>query len=180
MKFLKWSLIIIGSLLILAFATFELMKYQTKQASPEAEVAYTNGGLKIDIDYSRPHKKGRTIFGGLVPFDTTWRTGANEPTTFLTDKDLMIAGRTLPAGKYTLWVVPHRENWDVIFNTKMYGWGINMQGKASRDTDADAMITTVPVQMLPEELEQFTISLEDPLPTLVLAWDRTKVEVPLR
>ncbi|MGV9012741.1 MAG: DUF2911 domain-containing protein [Flavobacteriales bacterium] len=180
MKFLKWSLIILGSLLILAFATFELMKYQTKQASPEAEVAYANGGLKINIDYSRPHKKGRTIFGGVVPFDTTWRTGANEPTTFLTDKDLMIAGKTLPAGKYTLWVVPHRENWDVIFNTKMYGWGINMQGKASRDTDADAIITTVPVQVLPEELEQFTISLEDPLPTLVLAWDRTKVEVPLR
>ncbi|MBP9160662.1 MAG: DUF2911 domain-containing protein [Flavobacteriales bacterium] len=181
MKLLKWFLIIIGALLILAFAAFQLMKYQTKQASPESEVAYANGDLKINIDYSRPSKKDRTIFGGLVPYDTTWRTGANEATTFETNQDLMIGGKTLLAGKYTLWTVPHPETWEVVFNKKMYGWGVNMKEQASREPAEDAVVTTVPVQTLPRELEQFTISVvDDTVPLLVLAWDQTKVEVPLR
>ena len=181
MKILKWFLIIIGALLILAFAAFQMMKYQTKQASPEAEVAYANGDLKIDIDYSRPYKKGREIFGGLVPYDVTWRTGANEATTFETNQDLMIGGKTLLAGKYTLWTVPHAENWEVVFNKKMYGWGVNMDEKASREPAEDAVVTTVPVETVPREVEQFTINVVDGnVPTLELVWDKTKVSVPLR
>lgn len=181
MKVLKWFLIIIGALLILAFAAFRMMKYQTKLASPESEVHYANGGLKIDITYCRPYKKGRVIFGGLVPYDKTWRTGANEATTFSTDQDLTIDGKTLPAGKYTLWTVPHADNWEVVFNKKMYGWGVSMDEQASRQPEADALVTTVPVRTLPREMEQFTIAVEDAaVPTLTLAWDKTQVEVPLK
>ena len=181
MKVLKWFLIIIGALLVLAFAGFKVLQHQTKKASPEGNVAYVKGDLKIDIFYNRPYKKGRVIFGGLVPYDVTWRTGANEATTFTTNKDLTIGGKMLSAGKYTLWTVPHAENWEVVFNKKMYGWGVDWDEKASRDPMEDAVVTTVPVQIMPSVLEQFTISVEDATePTLVLAWDKTRVAVLLQ
>ena len=133
------------------------------------------------MTYNRPYKKGREIFGGLVPYDEVWRTGANEPSTFTTNKDLTIGGKVLPAGKYTLWTIPHADNWQVIFNKRMYNWGINMEGKASREPGDDAVEVTVPVETLPDEVEQFTISVEDAaVPRLVLAWDRTRVSVPLK
>ena len=142
---------------------------------------YTKDDLKIEVAYSRPYKKGREIFGGLVPYDQVWRTGTNEAAIFETNKDLMVGGKKLPAGKYTLWTIPHEKNWEVIFNTKMYRWGINEDGKASREADADAASLTVPVEALPKEMEQFTISVQDAkVPTLVLAWDRTQVSVPLQ
>lgn len=181
MKVLKWFLIIIGALLVLGFAGFKVMQHQTKKASPEGTVAYANGDLKIDVFHNRPYKKGRVIFGGLVPYDEVWRTGANEATTFTTNQDLSIGGKLLPAGKYTLWTVPHADSWQVFFNKRMYNWGVNMDGVASRDPAEDAVEVTVPVEVLPEVVEQFTISVEDAeVPTLVLAWDRTKVSVPLR
>jgi len=137
--------------------------------------------LKIDITYCRPFKKGRVIFGGLVPYDVVWRTGANEPTTFTTNEELTVGGKVLPAGKYTLWTLPHADNWEVFFNKKMYNWGINMDGVASRDPAEDVMAVSVPVEALPEELEQFTISVEDAkVPTLVFTWDKTRVSVPLQ
>ncbi len=181
MKVLKWFLIIIGAVLVLGFVSFKVMEHQTKKASPQATVNYVKDDLKIDIIYCRPYKKGRVIFGGLVPFDEVWRTGANEPTTFTTNEELTIGGKVLPAGKYTLWTMPHADNWQVFFNKGMYNWGLNMDGVASRDPAEDAVEVTVPVEELPEVLEQFTISVADAdVPTLVLAWDKTKVSVPLR
>ncbi|HQV40120.1 MAG: DUF2911 domain-containing protein [Flavobacteriales bacterium] len=181
MKALKWFLIIIGTLLVLGFCSFKWMEHQTKKASPEATVNYVKDDLKIDITYCRPFKKGRVIFGGLVPYDVVWRTGANEPTTFTTNEELTVGGKVLPAGKYTLWTLPHADNWEVFFNKKMYNWGINMDGVASRDPAEDVMAVSVPVEALPEELEQFTISVEDAkVPTLVFTWDKTRVSVPLQ
>lgn len=180
MKFLKWFLIVLGALLVLGFCSFKWMEYETKKASPEATIHYVNGDLKVDITYCRPYKKGRVIFGGLVPYNEVWRTGANKATTFTTNKDLTIAGKVLPAGKYTLWAMPHADNWGVFFNKKMYNWGINMDGKASRDPAEDVVEVTAPVEALPEAMEQFTISVEDArVPTLVFAWDKTRVAVPL-
>lgn len=151
-----------------------------QQASPADHVAYAKDGLEIDIEYCRPYKKDRVIFGGLVPFDEVWRTGANRATTFATNRDLVIGGKKLTAGKYTLWTIPHPGSWQVIFNKKMYNWGINMDGKASREPAEDALGVSVPVEELAHAVEQFTISVDDPGPVLVLAWDRTKVTVPLK
>ncbi len=181
MKLLKWFLIVLGALSVLGLCSFKWMENRTTKASPEATVNYVKGDLKIDITYYQPYKKGRVIFGGLVPYDEVWRTGANKATTFTTNKDLTIDGKTLPAGKYTLWTTPHADKWDVFFNKKMYNWGINMDGKASRDAEEDVVAVTVPVEALSKEMEQFTISVEDAkVPTLVLAWDKTKVAVPLQ
>ncbi len=133
------------------------------------------------MNYSRPSKNGRGIFGELVPYGRVWRTGANEATTFSTNQALNIAGKTLPAGKYTLWTIPNADNWQVIFNKRMYSWSINMEGEASRDPADDALEVTAPVEQTSKVVEQFTINVVDSaVPTLEFVWDRTKVSVPLK
>jgi hypothetical protein len=180
-KFLKWALIILGSLILIGFVGMNVMKSQTKKASPEGNVAFTKGDLQVDIFYCRPSKKGREIFGGLVPYDETWRTGANEATTFTTNKDLLIGGQQLPAGKYTLWTIPGKAAWKVIFNKEMYGWGVDFNKKAQRKPESDALVATVVPEVTPEVTELFTISVVDAEVTaLVLTWDQTRVAVPLR
>ncbi|MFT3886481.1 MAG: DUF2911 domain-containing protein [Flavobacteriales bacterium] len=180
-NFLKWALIIVGGLFIIGFVGLRIMKHQTKKASPEATVSYDKDGLKVDIFYNRPYKKGRQIFGGLVPYGEVWRTGANEATTFTTDQELTIGGQKLPAGHYTLWTIPGATEWTVIFNSRMYGWGVDFNRKASRDPSADVLQVKEPVMPTSGEVEEFTISMQDaPVPTLVLEWDRTRIAVPLK
>lgn len=165
----------------LLFAFNPATPVQKPKASPAATATYNKDGLKIEVDYSRPSKKGREIFGGLVPYDEVWRTGANEAATFETNKDLLIDGKTLPAGKYTLWTIPHEKTWEVIFNKEMYPWGTNEKGMASRDAASDAVIVTVPAVILPEVVEQFTVDIKDEkVPTLVLSWDAVQASVPLK
>lgn len=180
-KFLKWALILVGGLFVLGFVGLRIMKHQTKKASPEATVNYNKDGLQLDVFYNRPYKKGRAIFGGLVPYGEVWRTGANEATTFTTNQELTIGGQKLPAAQYTLWTIPGETEWTVIFNKKMYGWGVDFNRKASRDPAADALQVKVPVAPTASEVEQFTISFEDTtVPNLVMEWDHTRIAVPLK
>lgn len=180
MKILKWLLIIILGLALLGFAGFQFMKYNTKKASPEETVVLDEGGTHIEVFYNRPSKRGREIFGGLVPYNEVWRTGANEATTFSTDTDLRIGEQVLPAGKYTLWTVPGPDRWTVIWNDKMYPWGVSMEGVASREEAHDALVAEFPAGTLVNPTEQFTISLEPGIPMyLVLEWDATQVTIPM-
>ncbi len=169
-------------ILVLAVAGYSIREYmisQTKKASPEQIVNYTKGNTELEVFYNRPSKKGRVIFGELVPYDVTWRTGANEATTFKTTTDLTIMGKTLPKGKYTLWTVPSASSWPVIFNDEMYLWGTGSNG-ASRNSDSDALSVTVPVNTTPET-ELFTITLDEvgEQVHLKLTWDTTTVAVPI-
>lgn len=179
MKFLKWFLIILGSLLLLGFVGFKFMQHNTKKASPEATVQFSQNGLDLEVFYNRPGKKGRVIFGGLVPYDKVWRTGANEATTFETNKPLVIGGTTLPAGKYTLWTIPGQAEWTVIFNKKMYPWGVDWNTNASREAAHDALRIVVPVERTTTTTELFTIAVEPSPLALTLAWDDVRVSVPL-
>src|SRR5688572_21647276 len=97
-KFWKWFLIVVVSLGVILFAFFKVMQYQTKKASPEETAEYKNNGKDIKVEYCSPSKRGREIFGSLVPYNEVWRTGANEATTFETATDLTISGKKLPAG----------------------------------------------------------------------------------
>jgi len=179
MKYLKWFLIVLGSLLLLAFAGFKFMQYNTKKASPEATVVYSQDGLDLEVFYNRPGKKGRVIFGGLVPYDKVWRTGANEATTFTTSKALTIGGTVLPAGTYTLWTIPGTTEWTVIFNKKMYPWGVDWNSVASREAAHDALRVVVPVEAVPTSEELFTIAFQPSPLAMTLTWDQTRVTVPL-
>lgn len=180
-KFLKWAAIVVVSLVVILFGLAKYMGHQTKKASPEATVEYSKNGKKISVFYCRPSKKGRVIFDSLVPYGQVWRTGANEATTFETGTDLEIGGKLLKAGKYTLWTIPNKEEWTVILNSKQYSWGLNFDGTSPREPEADVLQVKVPVEELPATVEMFTISFEDAVAlNMVLAWDKTKVAVPIK
>ena len=93
------------------------------KASPAAVATGKINGATISINYSSPSVKGRQIWGALVPFNEVWRAGANEATTFETDKDLTIEGSKLPAGKYSFFVIPKEKECIIIFNKEAKQWG---------------------------------------------------------
>lgn len=180
-KYLKWTLISIAGLAVLLFVAFKVLQSQTKKHSPEQTVTFAQADTEISVFYNRPFKKERVVFGELVPYGEVWRTGANEATTFTTNKDLRFGNQTLPAGAYTLWTIPGPEEWTIIFNNKQYGWGVGFDGKASRDPEADVLQVKAPVTPLNQTVEQFTISFDEGMEkALVLAWDRTRVRAPFR
>jgi hypothetical protein len=94
-----------------------------EKASPAAVATGKINGATITINYSSPSVKGRQIWGALVPFNEVWRAGANEATTFETDKDLTIEGSKLPAGKYSFFVIPKEKECVIIFNKEAKQWG---------------------------------------------------------
>lgn len=181
-KSLKTGLKIGGIIALLGVLLLLIIRYTTKAHSPEDVVTYSQEDLQIKVVYNRPYKKDRVIFGNLVPYDEVWRTGANEATTFETNQDILVDGSILKAGKYTLWTIPMENSWKVIFNSQMYPWGINLDKEAYRDPKFDSLILERPVEKVEDVLEQFTIQFEenDDFVTLVLAWDHTKVSVPLK
>jgi hypothetical protein len=96
---------------------------KSNRPSPPRSASGQAGDIKITIDYGAPSVKGRTVYGNLVPYNKVWRTGANEATTFSIDKDAKINGKTLAAGKYSLFTIPGKEEWTVIFNKNPNQWG---------------------------------------------------------
>ncbi len=179
-KALIWIALVVGVLVLLSLIAWPVLKQQTKKASPEETVELKSGDLELSVYYNRPSKKGRVIFGELVPYNEVWRTGANEATTFTTNKDLLIDGQTLAAGKYTLWTIPDEDNWTVIFNDKMYGWGISFSGGASRNPEHDVLKTMAPIINQKDVTEMFTIALEEDPLAMTLAWDQVKIRVPMQ
>jgi hypothetical protein len=113
------------------------------QASPAATATGKVGEATITINYSSPAVKERKIWGGLVPFDKVWRAGANAATTFETDKDIMVEGQKLPAGKYSLYALPGEKEWKVFLNSETGQWGIKRSGESTRDPAKDVLEVTV-------------------------------------
>src|SRR5688572_33427981 len=93
------------------------------QPSPKGEVEQVVGLTKIEVEYSRPSVKGRKIFGDLVPFGAVWRAGANKCTIIETSGPILIEGRELPAGKYSMFAIPTRDSWVLIYNRNTELWG---------------------------------------------------------
>ena len=153
-----------------------------KRLSPKDTVKFELNDLKLEVFYNRPYKKNREIFGALVPYNQVWRTGANEATTFETNENLEVNGMPLMAGKYTLWTVPKDSIWEVIFNSKQYSWGVNAEMKPMWDPNYDVLNVKVPVQKIDATIEQFTIAFDNSTDNLFLtmAWDNTKIAVPLK
>ncbi|MGM0934531.1 MAG: DUF2911 domain-containing protein [Bacteroidota bacterium] len=179
---LKTTLKILGIILVLSAGIIYFLRTTTKTHSPEETVTFSKGDLELEVFYNRPYKKDRVIFGELVPYNEVWRTGANEATTFTTNKDILVDGSELKAGKYTLWTIPMEESWKVIFNSKMYPWGIDLEEKAYRDPEYDMLVLEVPASISETSIEQFTILFEETndLIFMVLSWDKTRVAVPIK
>ncbi|MFC0605158.1 DUF2911 domain-containing protein [Winogradskyella pulchriflava] len=150
--------------------------------SPKDTAKITLNDLKLEVEYNRPSKRDRIVFGALVPYDRVWRTGANEATTFETNQNLLIDGILLKKGKYTLWTVPMENSWKVMFNSKQYEWGVDEKMEPMWDPNYDVLEIVVPSQDLEETVEQFTIAFDNKLGTLKLtmAWDQTLIEIPMK
>ena len=162
------------------FVIGPIMLKQTKKHSPEKNITYNQEDLELKVFYCSPSKKDRKIFGELVPYGEVWRTGANEASTFSTNKDLSIDGKTLAKGTYTLWTIPRETTWDLIFNSEMYEWGVNYTDqKPAREPKYDVLVTTVTVSKSLTTTESFTISFSDigTASVMTLAWDNVVVPV---
>jgi hypothetical protein len=171
-KFLKISLFVIIGLVV---AFFGLRAY-TKSHSPAQTVEVNHDGLIVKTSYSSPHKKGRVIFGELVPYGKVWRTGANEATLIEFNQAVKVAGKELKAGKYSLWSIPAAGDWTIIFNGETGQWGTNY------DEEEDVLRVTVPSAKTPATAEQLAITFNK-VPAgadMVLHWDNTAVTVPIR
>lgn len=180
--FLKRLLIILAVIAVGLFLYSHFVEdIFSKRLSPKDTVKFELNDTKLEVLYNRPLKKGREIFGALVPYDQVWRTGANEATTFTTNKFLVIDGTTVPTGTYTLWTVPQDSIWKVFFNTKEYPWGVDEQMRPMREPKYDLLEVNVPVIHLDTTVEQFTIAFDNTTDNLKLtmAWDHTKIEVPM-
>jgi len=179
-RFLIFSGVAIALLIGLGWAVSFYNAKEEKSLSPEDLISFTQNDLTISVFYNRPSKKGREIFGGLVPYDSVWRTGANEATTFETNKDLVIEGKRLNKGKYSLWTIPRENTWTIIFNSEYGQWGINSEGEPNRNPDLDVLTVDVRAIQQDKEFEQFTIAFgtvgEDA--EMVLFWDQTVVSMP--
>src|SRR5712692_10223926 len=132
---------------------------QMDKASRPSPAVRASCGLSdektIAVNYSSPRAKGRKIFGGLVPYGEVWRAGANEATTFVTDADLMVGGTHVPAGSYTLFVIPDKAKWTLIISKKTGEWGILYPG-----ADQDLVRVDMKASKLPSLVENFTIAFD--------------------
>lgn len=152
---------------------------KTPQPSPLAKISQEVGLSKVDVEYSRPSAKGRKIFGELVPFGEMWRTGANASSKVTFGDDVKIGGTTVTKGTYALYVTPNMKEWTVIFYKNTSFWGI--PGKDFNEADVAAKVT-VPVVMLAENVESFTINVDNLRNSsfdLVIEWEKSCVNVPV-
>ncbi|NBB89561.1 MAG: DUF2911 domain-containing protein [Bacteroidetes bacterium] len=144
--------------------------------SPLAKMEQIVGLTEVHLEYSRPSAKGRTIFGGLVPYNKLWRTGANAATKVTFSEDVVIEGQELEAGSYALFTIPGENEWTIILNTDT-----EQGGTGNYDEEKDALRVTVKPQSLTEFVETFTIGINNitsSSATLNLRWENTEVIVP--
>jgi hypothetical protein len=142
-------------------------------ASPRDTARGSVGGVAVMVDYGRPSKRGRAIFGAdaLVPYGRVWRTGANAATTLVTSAPLRVGQTPLPAGTYTLYTLPDVGGWQLIVNRQTGQWGT--------DYDQTRDVARIPMQVttLPSPEERFTIAVEPA--ALVMRWDTVQASVAL-
>ena len=162
MKLLKSSLILFVSLLCI---NLQAQDRKDRPSPPQTATANVNG-KEVVIDYSSPAVNGRTIWGDLVPYGKTWRTGANEATTLTISKDAKIDGQTLKAGKYSLFTIPGEKEWTFIINSVWDQWG-----DYNYDASKDVMRFTATPRELTESQERLVFEISD-AGMVEVTWDK--------
>src|ERR1700732_4071787 len=164
--------------LLLTFAVLAACQDKSKKPSPSAQAQCKfSDGKTITVEYSSPRAKGRKIFGGLVPYGQVWRTGANDAPTFVTDANLTVGGKDVPAGHYTIFTVPNADKWTLIINKKTGEWGIPYKYESDEVARVD-----MKVSKLPSPVENFTIAYDKTGNgcTMHIDWEtsRASVDIP--
>jgi Protein of unknown function (DUF2911) len=167
--------IILIVLAVLALA-FVALRFYTKSHSPFEKVEASHGPLSVAVEYCKPLMKGRKIFGETIPYNTVWRTGANEATLIAFSKNCTMAGRKLKGDTYSLWTIPGEKYWDIIINSETGQWGTNY------DEKKNYLQVKVPAGKLPSLQEQLNISLTEVADgiDMKISWENTEVIVPIR
>jgi len=163
-----------ASLLVLV-SQFGLLA-QGKGEAPKSPKASAEG-KNVKVTYGQPSKRGRVIFGELVPYSEVWRTGANEATEITFSKNAVIGGKEIKAGTYSLFTIPQKDKWTIILNPELKQWGAYGYDKIK---DRDVLKTDVPVKKVPAQ-EKLVYSFKDTSDgtTLTIAWDETAVSLPI-
>jgi len=145
--------------------------------SPTAITSARYKDTYIKITYCQPQKRNRVIFGELVPFGQVWRTGANEATEITLTKDILINNTNLKAGTYSLFTIPNKDKWTIIINSATGLWGAYQY-----NDKLDAIRFDVIPQQIKDDYEAFTIWFDEhnEMADLQLAWDKTKVTLPIK
>src|SRR5271165_4824673 len=168
------------SVATLCSAQMSMPQDKSKRPSPpaSAECKFSDGKT-VKIDYSSPRAKGRKIFGGasdkaLVPFGAIWRTGANEATTFVTDANVTVGGKPVPAGSYTIFTIPKADAWTLVISKKTGEWGTEYPGEKE-----DLVRVPMSVSKPAGPVENFTIAFEQAGSkcTLHADWENTRTSV---
>jgi tetratricopeptide (TPR) repeat protein len=169
------------SVIVLCIAMFAATAQQKAifvlpPASPEATVTQQMADGKITVAYSRPFARGRVIFGGLVPFDSLWRTGAGDATSIQLTNDCIVSGRLIAKGKYSLFSIPAQKEWTIILNADTA-----LHGTDEYDSNKDIYRFKVPSSNSVSFTEAFTISINEIDNKgggyLTLAWENTMVKI---
>lgn len=165
----------IATLLFVATISVSAFAQEKKApASPAATATGKIGDATVTINYSSPAVKGRTIWGGLEKYDVVWRAGANDATTFETDKDIKVEGKTLPAGKYSFFLIPKESGtWTAIFNKEPKQWGA-----FKYDVTKDQLRVDVKVKALKETQERLVYKVDKR--GFALEWDKVSVPVAVK
>ena len=147
----------------------------TPRFSPASEIEQMVGLTEIEIEYSRPSMRGREVFGNLVPFGKVWRTGADNSTKISFDTDVIISGKTVQSGTYSIFSIPNKESWEIIFYSDVELWGV------PRDWSDDKIVfsSTYKVNKI-NTVETFTISFNDLTNNDVnmnISWENTSVDI---
>ena len=145
--------------------------------SPTQTLKQDFGIGNIELIYSRPSMKGRTVFGNLVPFNKLWRTGANAATRLTFSEPVEIGGKKIDTGTYVLYTIPGIDNWEIILNKGLENWGVDGY-KESQDI---VRFKIEPIKMK-KKLETFTMEFSDVMPetcSLDIKWEKTSVSIPV-
>lgn len=150
---------------------------QTPQPSPAAEVEQTVGLTEVEVTYSRPSMRGRTVFGDLVPYGKVWRTGANANTVVTFDTDVTVGGKEVKKGSYAVFTVPGEKSWEIMLYSDTNNWG------APQEWDEGKVVAKVTseVTALPFKVESFTIgfgNLTNNGATMDIMWENAMVSMP--
>jgi len=166
-------------LLLVCLGLFTLTasaQVKTPAASPSQMIEQTVGLTKVTLEYSRPSMKGRKIFGDLVPFGKTWRTGANANTKIVFGDDVNIGGSEVKAGAYAIYTRPNADSWEVIFYSDANNWGV----PGNWDESKVAATATGQAFQMPMSIETFTMSfdnIKNNSANLGIIWENTYVSV---
>ena len=158
--------------------TISLAQTGSARLSPaESASCDLGGGKTITTNYSSPRLKGRKMIGGENPYGKVWRAGANEATTFVTTSEVTVGDKDVPAGNYTLFVVPNPDKWTLIINKKTGEWGIPYKYESDELGRTDMKLST-----LPSSVEDFTIKYDKTGSgcTMRMEWATTQASVAIK